>query len=545
MVTSYNSEYTVPLRFTQIGLRPTSYIRGTLYEIPNPLKKTKRYINKNLIFKTGKNKMKMATKTKKEIGMAALLGVLVVGAVLISGCIDSIARGLGEEGTTSDNGKDTNFTDVKDNVTPKVKGDPVLGAEVYIEQEPAVKEEDAKKDKAVGCELHDQNLIMKNLGVDKAEIQKIQEAFDNEIEAYRVYHDTAKAIIQNMRALGIKDADIDKFRSENGLISERRFIGCVNHYGINEEGIKSFKAPADFNTVNHYGINEEGIKSLETALNDEIHAAEDYESARLNTIARIEDAGIDDDAKIKEILNALYSSIRAAGTTHSFAVCIYDKFTGKSELSNPRNELKDWINTRYKGKECCRSCDEYTNDQYWAHSFTSLTIPGYLCEIQSGILEIRVRNKDKTDHLLIGGIANSNDTWEVSKLLTDLGVQVGQEEILTLNLSDVAGTNLLKAIMFNGFLDVVVEDDSPVDYAILSLNYCCMEAEIFWEAMANGTLKIYDGPYSHSFSNLDDNGIYMDLSDLNVTDLSDLNVTEKSMATGNKGGFAIGGFNAA
>jgi len=28
-----NSEYAVPLRYTQIGLRPTSHIRGTLYEL--------------------------------------------------------------------------------------------------------------------------------------------------------------------------------------------------------------------------------------------------------------------------------------------------------------------------------------------------------------------------------------------------------------------------------------------------------------------------------------------------------------------------------
>jgi len=33
--TKHNSEYAVPLRFTQIGLRPTSFISRTLYKILN------------------------------------------------------------------------------------------------------------------------------------------------------------------------------------------------------------------------------------------------------------------------------------------------------------------------------------------------------------------------------------------------------------------------------------------------------------------------------------------------------------------------------
>lgn len=39
----------------------------------------------------------------------------------------------------------------------------------------------------------------------------------------------------------------------------------------------------------------------------------------------------------------------------------------------------------------------------------------------------------------------------------------------------VDGTNLLEDMMFNGFLGVVVEDDSLVDCATLKLGYRCVK----------------------------------------------------------------------
>ena len=171
------------------------------------------------------------------------------------------------------------------------------------------------------------------------------------------------------------------------------------------------------------------------------------------------------------------------------------------EACTPRDAVADWIDLNGKVKRpCCKDCGEEQVGQYWAHSFTDLTFDGfeeYLSVIDSATLEIHLRNNGENDHLKIGFINASGDSWAIDQQLTYFDVAVGETKTITVDLSDIAGVSLLEDMMYNNFLDVAVGGDSTVYCVQLILNYTCISTE--------------DWP----------------------------------TATGNKGGFAVGGFNAA
>lgn len=158
-----------------------------------------------------------------------------------------------------------------------------------------------------------------------------------------------------------------------------------------------------------------------------------------------------------------------------FTVGICDNFNLPTEATNPSQALLDWIAAHYAYGDT-RDCDEDVIDRYWAHTFTELA-PSPCCHILSATLEITVKNKGfslNNDHLKIGFITDSNDSWEVNQRLTYFDIDLGSEGTITLDLSDVYddGTiNLLDIIESEGFLDVAVDDDSPVDCAILHVTY--------------------------------------------------------------------------
>ena len=99
------------------------------------------------------------------------------------------------------------------------------------------------------------------------------------------------------------------------------------------------------------------------------------------------------------------------------------------------------------------------------------------CHIEEAYLEITVRNGGSgyadNESLLVGFIANAGDSWAFSTPLSDWRA-LGDEETIVLDLSDVYGdgtTNLLGIIESECFLDVVVQDDSTVDCAVLRIIY--------------------------------------------------------------------------
>ncbi len=164
--------------------------------------------------------------------------------------------------------------------------------------------------------------------------------------------------------------------------------------------------------------------------------------------------------------------------TKTFGVCTNDNFSVSEDskpLATPSSQVSNWISHNYANASQLNhpqigDCDSTNDNQYWAHTFTNLTTPG--CTIKSATLEIRIKNGHYNDDIVIG-FNNLTQSWYFISRLTTLGIPVGNSETLIIDLSNVSGTNLLGVIMSNGFLDVAVEDDSPVDYAILNITESC------------------------------------------------------------------------
>ena len=91
--------------------------------------------------------------------------------------------------------------------------------------------------------------------------------------------------------------------NEEGIKS---LFTTVNHYGINEEGVKQL-----FTTANHYGINEEGVKSLNAGLGGLIQSALDYNAASGNVITAMKKYGVKD-GQIPGLLDIVYAPIKIA-----------------------------------------------------------------------------------------------------------------------------------------------------------------------------------------------------------------------------------------
>lgn len=170
--------------------------------------------------------------------------------------------------------------------------------------------------------------------------------------------------------------------------------------------------------------------------------------------------------------------------TVTLTVCECDDFAANGESPSPSKLLLDWIDVNYATRDGeinpdlqgSRDCDETGANQYWAHTFTELE-PPCGCHIIAATLEITLKNDDEAhdnDHLKVGCISSASDVWEINHDLTFFDVQVGEVETITLNLGDVYGdgtTSILDVIESEGFLDVAVDDDSPVDCAVLTVTY--------------------------------------------------------------------------
>lgn len=153
-----------------------------------------------------------------------------------------------------------------------------------------------------------------------------------------------------------------------------------------------------------------------------------------------------------------------------------DNFSGSTEATHPSDRLVKWIAGHYKYYET-KPCDDDQIDRYWAHTFTDLR-PKKGCKITGAFLCITICNEHYNDHLKIGVIEDPSVDWSsppyFNTRLTKVGIPVNTCSTITLDLSHLehphAGiVNLLPAINDYGWLDVAVDDDSPVDSAVLIL----------------------------------------------------------------------------
>jgi len=142
-------------------------------------------------------------------------------------------------------------------------------------------------------------MIMKDLGVNETGIQKITATFDKEIQAYNSYSSVVSNTIQNLREVEMNEDNIDRvLAAKKGEIS--------GTYTLPSE-VSALAAGEDI---------PQPIEVTEEILADLIQATKDYDIAKLNTIARIKEAGINDEAKIEEIIDIVYEPIRAADTIY-------------------------------------------------------------------------------------------------------------------------------------------------------------------------------------------------------------------------------------
>ncbi|MDC0711909.1 hypothetical protein POL68_25805 [Stigmatella sp. ncwal1] len=170
--------------------------------------------------------------------------------------------------------------------------------------------------------------------------------------------------------------------------------------------------------------------------------------------------------KLLALLVVSWTGLAHAQVT--FTGGISDNFAAPTEPVSPSAGLLTWIanNYAYAGS---RAYDQTGSDRYFATTFTGLRRAGTIC---GGSLRITVRNGDANDSLNLW-FTNSagqigSPSWGSS--LASLGVPVNATGTIGVNLASLPG--FIAAINTNGFLDVVVQDDSAVDFISLTLTGC-------------------------------------------------------------------------
>lgn len=153
-----------------------------------------------------------------------------------------------------------------------------------------------------------------------------------------------------------------------------------------------------------------------------------------------------------------------------------DAFASPSEPAAPRTQLAALAG----GLTACAGFDESAPGRSVAHSFTGLP-----SNIDEARLEIRIRaiNQDAANDTISLGLVTSTGPmiWQrpLSTLIPSMPWTTGSDTTLYLNLSSLSsgGANLLPAVSSLRLLDLVVSDDTMVDYVRLTVSTCrCVDS---------------------------------------------------------------------
>jgi hypothetical protein len=148
-----------------------------------------------------------------------------------------------------------------------------------------------------------------------------------------------------------------------------------------------------------------------------------------------------------------------------------DNFAAPPEPSSPSAGLLTWISANYPVPGS-RQYDEAHADQYFATTFSGVTKRGSIC---AASLRLTVRNGHYNDGIGLWFIGPNGTSvangWGSD--LASLGAAVGTTQTLVLNLAALPGAiDLLPTLNSQGFLDVILQDDTAVDSITLSLTPC-------------------------------------------------------------------------
>jgi hypothetical protein len=143
------------------------------------------------------------------------------------------------------------------------------------------------------------------------------------------------------------------------------------------------------------------------------------------------------------------------------------------ESPTPSTGLISWVNSVYSNPGT-RNYDESHADQYFAHTFTGLE-PQNGAHICGARLRTRIDHNHHNDSLGLYFFDASGTqvgpAWGDS--LTNLGVPLGGNALITIDIGTLPGGAAMLSQMQNGWLDILIQDDAMVDFMELEVDYCC------------------------------------------------------------------------
>ncbi|MCP3141859.1 hypothetical protein [Pyxidicoccus xibeiensis] len=150
---------------------------------------------------------------------------------------------------------------------------------------------------------------------------------------------------------------------------------------------------------------------------------------------------------------------------------VADNFVAPSEPVTPSAGLAAWIAANYPNPNI-RQNDDLGNDRYYATTFTNLLRNGRIC---GATLRTVIRSGDFLNNdslnLWFNNGAFVATGWGSG--LAALGIAPGQTGGVALNLAALpGGVNLIPTLNAQGFLDVVLQDDSAIDFVSLTITPC-------------------------------------------------------------------------
>ncbi|WP_241759313.1 hypothetical protein [Pyxidicoccus parkwayensis] len=150
---------------------------------------------------------------------------------------------------------------------------------------------------------------------------------------------------------------------------------------------------------------------------------------------------------------------------------IVDNYVLPTEPVSPSAGMLAYIaaNYTYPGS---RPHDDTSTDRWFATTFTGLRRNGNIC---GATLRMGVRNGDSNDSvgLLFMGPTGTQLATGWGDSLINRGIGVGASGTISLNLAALpGGANLIPTLNAQGFVDVIVQDDSAVDYVTLTITPC-------------------------------------------------------------------------
>ncbi|NTX00953.1 hypothetical protein HUA75_04185 [Myxococcus sp. CA040A] len=155
----------------------------------------------------------------------------------------------------------------------------------------------------------------------------------------------------------------------------------------------------------------------------------------------------------------------------TFTHGVADGFVLPTEPVSPSTGMLNYIAANYTFPGS-RAFDDTSIDRWFATTFTNLRRNGPIC---GATLRMSVRNLGSNDSmgLLFMGPAGTQVATGFGDSLTNLGIAFGATGTINLNLAALPGAvNLIPTLNAQGFVDVIVQDDSAVDFVSLTITQC-------------------------------------------------------------------------